>query len=407
MAEELAYILITPYSIRKSRTGGIIARLLSRSGLELVAGRMFAPSRELIEEYARSIVTEADPRHRRTQELIRDYVLKNMAPNAEGKCRRTLMLVLRGENAVARVLEVAGHIEHERTAGETIRDTYGDYLTDGERVLYFEPAVLAAPNRETAEADLKLWARYSDSDGGLLEKIVPYPEGANVQNTLVLIKPDNFRFPNVRPGAVIDTFSKTGLSIIGFKVHHMSVAEAEQFYGPVLDVLKDVLRAPTARRARFAIEEELGCPIGDKAETAIGNLLGPIAAQAHWESIIQFMSGGRPSQCTPEQKAAPGTEKCVAIIYQGIDAVKKIREVLGPTDPSKAPLGTIRREFGQTMMVNAAHASDSPENAQREMGIIRAHENNLKSLIETHFASAAAASPGTSAIAVESQTNHR
>ena len=51
--------------------------------------------------------------------------------------------------------------------------------------------------------------------------------------------------------------------------------------------------------------------------------------------------------------------------------VAKIRDVLGPTDPSKAPPGSIRREFGQTIMVNAAHASDSEENARREMGIVK------------------------------------
>jgi nucleoside diphosphate kinase len=68
-----------------------------------------------------------------------------------------------------------------------------------------------------------------------------------------------------------------------------------------------------------------------------------------------------------------------------VDAVRKIREVLGPTDPSKAPPGTIRREFGSTIMVNAAHASDSPENAAREMGIVNITENNLKPLIESWF----------------------
>ena len=383
MAEELAYVILTPYSIRKSRTGGILSRLLSRSGLELVSGRMFAPGRELIEEYAKSIVTATDARHRRTQELIREYVLKNLAPNPEGKRRRALLLVLRGENAVSRVLGVAGHIVHERTTGETIRDTYGDYLADGENVRYFEPAVLCAPNRETADADLRLWARHSDSDGGVLDNIVPYPEGSPVEKTLVLIKPDNFRFPNARPGGVLDLFSRTGLSIIGFKVHHMSVAQAEQFYGPVLAVLEDVFRGSSGRRARLVVEEELGCPLGEDVEKTFGDLLGPVAGRAHWENIVQFMAGMRPSQCTPEQRERPGTEKCVAVIYEGIDAVKKIREVLGPTDPSKAPFGTIRREFGQTIMVNAAHASDSPDNARREMDIIRIDENNFKPLIES------------------------
>ncbi len=36
-AEELSYVIVTPYSMRKSRTGGIISRLISRTGLDLVA----------------------------------------------------------------------------------------------------------------------------------------------------------------------------------------------------------------------------------------------------------------------------------------------------------------------------------------------------------------------------------
>ena len=50
MAEELSYVIVTPYSIRKSRTGGILARLISRTGLDLVGARMFAPSAELVQE---------------------------------------------------------------------------------------------------------------------------------------------------------------------------------------------------------------------------------------------------------------------------------------------------------------------------------------------------------------------
>ena len=98
------------------------------------------------------------------------------------------------------------------------------------------------------------------------------------------------------------------------------------------------------------------------------------------------MSGGRPSKMSDAQRTEPGTEKCIALVYQGVDAVRKIREVLGPTDPSKAPPGSIRKEFGQTIMVNAAHASDSAENAQREMKIVQVDENNLKPLIENFYA---------------------
>ena len=59
--------------------------------------------------------------------------------------------------------------------------------------------------------------------------------------------------------------------------------------------------------------------------------------------------------------------------------------MLGPTDPAKAPPGSIRKEFGQTIMINAAHASDSVENANREMAIVRPEENNFKALIEKFY----------------------
>jgi nucleoside diphosphate kinase len=74
------------------------------------------------------------------------------------------------------------------------------------------------------------------------------------------------------------------------------------------------------------------------------------------------MSGRRPDECTTEAAAprSPGSEKCVAVVYQGVDAVRKIREVLGPTDPRKAPPGSIRKEFGETIMINAAPSTARP-----------------------------------------------
>ena len=69
------------------------------------------------------------------------------------------------------------------------------------------------------------------------------------------------------------------------------------------------------------------------------------------------------------------------MVYEGENAVAKIRDVLGPTDPSKAPGGTVRADFGTDIMVNTAHASDSVENAQREMRIVGAQENNLARII--------------------------
>jgi nucleoside diphosphate kinase len=388
MAEELSYVIVTPHTLRKSRTGGILSRALSRSGLDLVAARMFAPSAELVSKYAEGLVNDdPDARHRATQELIKKYVLEKFMPSASGIRPRVLMLVFKGEGAVMKIRNVVGHIVNERTSGETIRDTYGDYATDElDKVTYFEPAVLAPQDAASAEHDLKLWAEYSDSDGGLLEESVEYPAGSKIEKTLVLIKPDNFRFPNSRPGGVIDTFSRTGLYIIACKVHRMSVAQAEEFYGPVLEVLQDKLRGRAGEVARKLIDKEFGLNLSAEVETKLGDLIGPIVGRDNWEQIVSFMSGLKPSECPTERRNEPGTEKCIALCYQGVDAVRKIREVLGPTDPSKAPPGTIRREFGSTIMVNAAHASDSPENAQREMGIVKIAENNLRPLIETWYA---------------------
>ena len=52
MSKELGYVLITPYTLRKSRTGGVLGRLLCTTGLDLVAARMFGPSSELVKRHA-------------------------------------------------------------------------------------------------------------------------------------------------------------------------------------------------------------------------------------------------------------------------------------------------------------------------------------------------------------------
>src|SRR6476659_4133253 len=104
MPQELAYVIITPYSLHKSRTGGILARLISRTSLEMVGARMFAPSPELVNEYSKVIVSANDPQDRRIQELIRDYILQNLSPEPKtGKRRRCMMLLFRGDEAVRKV----------------------------------------------------------------------------------------------------------------------------------------------------------------------------------------------------------------------------------------------------------------------------------------------------------------
>jgi len=384
MPQQLAYVIVTPYSLHKSRTGGILTRLITRTGLELVGARMFAPSAELVKEYSQSIISANDPQDKKIQELLHNYILQNLSPDPKtGRSRRVMMFLFKGEDAVRKTRSVVGNISADRRGGETIRDTYGDLVTDENgQVRYFEPAVLAAPTADEVEQKLKLWARYSDQDGGLLENVITYQPGEVPQRTLVLIKPDNFRFATGRPGNVIDFFSRTGLSIVCIKLLRLSTAQANEFYGPVREVLRTKLKGVVAAKAKVALEKEFGFTIPAAEEKQLGEILGAAFGDNQFDNIVRFMCGRSLSECPPAEIDKPGTEKCIALVYEGVNAVAKIRDVLGPTDPSKAPPGSIRREFGSNIMVNAAHASDSPENAQRELGIVKPGENNFKKVVE-------------------------
>lgn len=383
MRDQLAYAILTPHSLTRSRTGGIIARLIARTGLDLVAARMFAPSPELVKEYAAAILSAKDPQEERIQHLLRDYVVERFAPDPLGRRQRVMLLLFRGPDAVRKVREVVGSFNPANPTGQSIRDTYGDLVLDPNGdVRYFEPAVYAATTPEEAEKKLKVWARYSDSDGGVLQDVVAYGPDDKPERTLVLLKPDNFKFASGRPGNMIDFFSRTGLFIVGIKLHRMSVSQALEFYGPVREILRTKLRGVVAEQAAAALEPALGFAIPETEREQLGTTLCPLFGENQFENIVEFMSGRRPSQCPADERDEPGTEKCIALVYEGIDAVAKIRNVLGPTDPTKAPPGSIRREFGSNVMVNAAHASDSVENAQREMGIVNVGENQLRRVVE-------------------------
>ena len=70
-----------------------------------------------------------------------------------------------------------------------------------------------------------------------------------------------------------------------------------------------------------------------------------------YDSLVEFMTSG----------------PIVGLLLQGEDAIKRLREVVGATDPSKARPGTIRAKFGTDIQRNAVHASDSPESAAYEI----------------------------------------
>jgi nucleoside diphosphate kinase len=180
-------------------------------------------------------------------------------------------------------------------------------------------------------------------------------------------------------------FSRTGLRIISVKVHRMSVAEALEFYGPVKNTLRDKLAPMYGQKAASVLEKEFGLKLSEQTVRFITESFGVEYAEDQFSQIVEFMSGKKPEEVPVDELNTPGAVKCMALVYEGENAVQRIREVLGPTDPTKAPGGTIRREFGSDVMVNTAHASDSPDNALREMNVIKIRSNNCYQILSDYL----------------------
>lgn len=381
---QLTYALITPYTIRKSRTGAVLSRLLGRAKAELVCSRMFAPDQELVRTFAESIGTVPDARQEEYRRLIREYILENFSPSPDGHPHRTLMLVFRGEDAREEIGEIIGRLRISAVTGETVRDAYGDLVRNNDgSVRYFEPAVIIPDRDAVMSDDLECWLKLADRQPEILENVIEYAHPDKVQQTLVLLKPDSWRQSSSRPGAIVDMFSRTGLRIIGCKRVQFSLNQALQFYGPVKQALCGKLAPGIGRKSRSILEQQFGIHLPEASEVCLEKEVGIPYAINQFERIVEFMSGRRPSTCPADLQDEPGTVKCMALVYEGEDAVAKIRDVLGPTDPTKAPLGTVRREFGSDVMVNTAHASDSPQNAEREMEILRIKENTFADEVRT------------------------
>ncbi len=69
----------------------------------------------------------------------------------------------------------------------------------------------------------------------------------------------------------------------------------------------------------------------------------------------------------------------LALALERDDAVMRLRDVIGATDPAEAKPGTVRKLYAESKERNAIHASDSPENAAREVGFFFA-ERELRGL---------------------------
>ena len=385
---KLSYVLVTPYTVAKSRTGGVLSRLLSRTDLELVGAQMFTPDQEFAENYAQSL-RERAPQNQLV--LLADYVKNYLGPTG-GRPHRTLLLLFKGENPCEQLLNVCGHlytqhVEVDALAGETIRDTYADLLftsQDSNEVRYFEPAVLTPRHQGEAYNDLRLFADFLDGQENLV-KNVTYAEPKKIERTLVIIKPDNWKHNSSRPGTIIDMFSRTGLRIIGIKVHRFSLAQALDFYGPVETILNKKLAAGYGQKGIELLEKECNFRLSPKLAKTIISGFGEECARDQFHQIVEFMSGKRPNGQSREDTEKPGDIKCMILVYEGENAINKIRDVLGPTDPLKAPEGTVRREFGSNVMINTAHASDSVKSYEREQKIVRIDNNSIVSIIREYI----------------------
>jgi nucleoside-diphosphate kinase len=124
--------------------------------------------------------------------------------------------------------------------------------------------------------------------------------------TFGIIKPDAVRSGNT--GAIIQCITDKGFKIRAMKMLHMSRPVAEGFY---------------------AVHRE----------------------RPFFGDLVEFMTSG-PS---------------VVMALEKDDAVQAWRDLMGPTDSTKAPKGTIRGDFGKNVGENAVHGSDSPENAKIEL----------------------------------------
>ncbi|MBG0766093.1 MAG: hypothetical protein PWP25_1210 [Sphaerochaeta sp.] len=398
MEQSLSYVLVTPYTVAKSRTGGVLSRLLSRISLELVGAQMIAMDQTITEEYALIIRTREKDEGVNTSNLLSSYIEQNLGPTG-GVKHRSLLLLFKGEHPCDELTKVVGSFQKEarlveNVTGMSIRDTYADLIYTDEKeseILYFEPAVITAQSQNEADQTLALFGSWLPGQNNIVKNRPPeYYE--KTQRTLVIIKPDNWKYASSRPGMIIDMFSRSGLRIVGIKVLKMSVSQALQFYGPTKEGLKAKLAPIYGMQARELLESEFNVLLGDQLQNILTNSFGDMYSEEQFERIVEFMAGIKPSDCKAEDLEKPGLVKCMVLIYEGVDAIGKIRTILGPTDPNKAPAGTIRREFGSNIRVNAAHASDSPENAQREMGILQVEENFNATLIKGYLESKATTS---------------
>ena len=128
-----------------------------------------------------------------------------------------------------------------------------------------------------------------------------------IERTLTMIKPDSVAAGHV--GEIIKMFEANNFKIVAARLVNLTKQEAEGFY---------------------AVHRGKG----------------------FFESLTAFMSSGR----------------ALAMVLEGENAIARLREVMGATNPANAAPGTIRKLYAANVERNAVHGSDAPETAAFEIG---------------------------------------
>ncbi len=129
---------------------------------------------------------------------------------------------------------------------------------------------------------------------------------AESQRTFAIIKPD--AVAKKTAGQIIARIEESGLDIIGLKRLQLDDAMAKGFY---------------------AVHKE----------------------RPFFGDLVKFMTSG----------------PVVAMVLEGENAIARWRDLMGPTNSSEAPAGTLRGDFGTDIERNAVHGSDAPETAKLEI----------------------------------------
>ncbi|MEK7665940.1 MAG: nucleoside-diphosphate kinase [Patescibacteria group bacterium] len=129
---------------------------------------------------------------------------------------------------------------------------------------------------------------------------------ANIQRTLILLKPDTLQRDLV--GEIIHRFERKGLKIVGMKMIQLRDAVLDEHYAHISD-------------------------------------------KPFYADVKQFMM------------SAP----IIALVLEGVEAINAVRLILGPTRGFEADAGSIRGDLSIAVASNLVHASDSVENAEKEI----------------------------------------